>query len=33
MTAVYTESLNKLIEEFEKLPGISPKPIVEGKTG
>jgi recombination protein RecR len=25
MDSVYTESLNKLIEEFEKLPGIGPK--------
>ena len=25
MTSAYTESLNKLIEEFEKLPGIGPK--------
>lgn len=25
MSSVYTESLNKLIEEFEKLPGIGPK--------
>jgi recombination protein RecR len=25
MSGVYTESLNKLIEEFEKLPGIGPK--------
>jgi recombination protein RecR len=25
MTSVYTESLNNLIEEFEKLPGIGPK--------
>jgi len=25
MTAVYIESLNKLIEEFEKLPGVGPK--------
>jgi len=25
MITVYTESLNKLIEEFEKLPGIGPK--------
>jgi len=25
MSGVYTETLNKLIEEFEKLPGIGPK--------
>lgn len=25
MSSVYTETLNKLIEEFEKLPGIGPK--------
>ena len=25
MSAVYTESLNKLIEEFSKLPGVGPK--------
>jgi recombination protein RecR len=25
MSDIYTESLNKLIEEFEKLPGIGPK--------
>lgn len=25
MSGVYTESLNKLIEEFEKLPGVGPK--------
>ncbi|MCJ7728493.1 MAG: recombination mediator RecR [Sedimentisphaerales bacterium] len=25
MSSAYTESLNKLIEEFEKLPGIGPK--------
>ncbi len=25
MTSVYTKSLNKLIEEFERLPGIGPK--------
>ncbi len=25
MSSVYTESLNKLIEEFEKLPGVGPK--------
>ncbi len=25
MSSVYTESLNRLIEEFEKLPGIGPK--------
>ena len=25
MNGVYTESLNKLIEEFGKLPGIGPK--------
>ena len=25
MSAAYTESLNKLIEEFGKLPGIGPK--------
>jgi len=25
MSGVYTESLNRLIEEFEKLPGIGPK--------
>ena len=25
MSAVYTESLNKLIEEFGRLPGIGPK--------
>ncbi len=25
MSTVYTESLNKLIEEFERLPGIGPK--------
>ncbi len=25
MSAPYTESLNKLIEEFEKLPGVGPK--------
>jgi recombinational DNA repair protein RecR len=24
MGTVYTESLNKLIEEFERLPGVSP---------
>ena len=26
MSGVYTETLNRLIEEFEKLPGIGPKP-------
>lgn len=25
MIGVYTETLNKLIEEFEKLPGVGPK--------
>ena len=25
MSGVYTETLNKLIAEFEKLPGIGPK--------
>jgi len=25
MSSVYTESLNRLIEEFEKLPGVGPK--------
>lgn len=25
MSSVYTESLNKLIEEFGRLPGIGPK--------
>ena len=25
MSSAYTESLNKLIEEFGKLPGIGPK--------
>jgi recombinational DNA repair protein RecR len=25
MSTVYTESLNKLIEEFSKLPGVGPR--------